>query len=382
MSSRPELALPIADTRATRMHLGAALQRLVRDLQRLALPRSVEGDDARTILSHLSRLSRSTPGVVWAALRRPSVYAHLRLAADGMGTTQLSTGLATLAAELAAAGALEAPLVLHAPPPRLIVRSRRRRFAIDPQRALRLERDGSLWQGLAALESTPSSVPIVGGIDLSLVDDNPLASVEAHPDKSGSQLDLGQAAAAAWVASLRDALDRVERHLPLLRLELDLVVSCFVPVGTDPERHVSASYREALGLVYLSLHPDPLTMTEAVVHEAQHQKLNAVLASDPLLENDPDERYPSPVRPDPRPIFGVLLAVHAFVPVAVLYAAMRSGDDPLGVGARAAERARAIVQGNHEGLSLLERHARPTSLGRALLGELRVLHDEAASRLA
>ncbi|MBN8617081.1 MAG: hypothetical protein J0L92_41260, partial [Deltaproteobacteria bacterium] len=327
------------------------------------------------ILARLSSLSRSTPGIVWSALRRPSVYVHLRLAADGGGAAHLATGLAALAAELAATGGLDAPLVLRAPPPQLIVRSRRQRFVLDPS-PLQIGTDGTLRQHDQVVTAEPASVPVSGAIDLALVDDNPLSSLEAHPDKSGSQLDLGEATPEQWVASLRDALDRIATHLPLLRSELDLVLSCLVPVGTDPERHLSASYREALGLVYLSLHPDPLTMTEAVVHEAQHNKLNAALTIDPLLENPPDERHPSPVRPDPRPLLGVLLAVHAFVPVAALYRAMRLAGDPIVDGPRVHPRLTRILEGNEEGLTLLERHARPTALGSTLLEELRAIHDE------
>jgi HEXXH motif-containing protein len=103
-----------------------------------------------------------------------------------------------------------------------------------------------------------------------------------------------------------------------------------------------------------------------------------VLSVDPLLENLADERYRSPVRPDPRPLLGVLLAVHAFVPVALLYRALRRAGDPLVLGARAEARLEAILRGNEEGLELLERHARPTSAGAELLRELRHWHDASA----
>ncbi len=375
MTTRPELTLPFADTRATRTHLGAALTQLIRDLQRMSIP----SGEAKAVLARLGALSRSAPGIVWSALKRPSVYVHLRLAADGAGDAHLTTGLVTLAAELAAASALDAPLVFERPPSRVILRSRRELWQVDVGRPLVIAPGATLLQNDRALAVQPASVEVSGGIDLALADDNPLASLEAHPDKSGSHLDLGDAPVAAWVESLRDALDRIATHLPLLRAELDLLVSSIVPVGTDRERHLSASYREALGLVYLSLHPDPLTMTEAVVHEAQHNKLNAVLTVDPLLENHPDERHPSPVRPDPRPLLGVLLAVHAFVPVAALYRAMRVAGDPILEHPRVGPRITQILEGNEEGLSLLERHARPTALGAALLEELRALHDESAS---
>jgi HEXXH motif-containing protein len=139
-----------------------------------------------------------------------------------------------------------------------------------------------------------------------------------------------------------------------------------VPVGFYADRHLSASYREAIGTLYLSLHPDTMTMTEALVHELQHGKLNTLFELDPVLENADEAGHRSPVRPDPRPLRGVLLAVHAFVPVARLYERMSAAGD-----ARAREtRLREIVRGNHEGTEVLRASARATPVGAALLEEL------------
>lgn len=380
MSDR-ELTLPSSDTHAARRHLGAALVRLVHDLQRAPLPSEpIAAADARAVLALVGPLSRAQPGVVWAALRRPSVYTHLRLAADRHpDPAVLLTGLTTFAAELAASGALGEPLVIQRPPPRLLLRSRLEEVRPSPEAPLRLERSGALLQRGSPCPRRAGFLPISHGLALALADDNPLASVEAHPDKSGSGLDLGEAPAERWLASLEASLAMVERALPVLREELELVLSTIVPVGTHDQRHLSASYREALGTIYLSLHPQVLTMAEAVVHEAQHNKLHAVLMEDPLLQNGPDERYPSPVRPDPRPLLGVLLAVHAFVPVALLHRSLQRLGDPAVSAPPARARLAAIVTGNAEGLALLERYGRPTPLGAALLRGLRELHEECAS---
>jgi HEXXH motif-containing protein len=141
-----------------------------------------------------------------------------------------------------------------------------------------------------------------------------------------------------------------------------------IPVGTDEERHLSASYAEAVGTIYLSLHPSPMTMVEALVHEHQHNKLNAALELGPLLENAPWPRFTSPVRPDERPLHGVLLAVHAFLPVEALYRRrIEAGDEHL------RRRYREIVRGNREGAAVLLEHAVPTAWGAGLLDEIRRL---------
>ncbi len=219
---------------------------------------------------------------------------------------------------------------------------------------------------LSGTAAAPEVISIENPIVLALADNNPLAMHEAHPDKRGNALDLGGRPASEWVAALREALHIVGAHLPDLRDEMDLYVQQIVPVGFFADKHLSASYREAIGTLYLSLHPSPLTMVEAVVHEFQHNKLNALLESDDVLENAHEPLYRSPVRPDPRPLHGVLLAVHAFVPVALLYERLLASGD-----ARASEsRLREIVRINREGTEVLRTHARPTPVGKALLDEL------------
>ncbi len=151
---------------------------------------------------------------------------------------------------------------------------------------------------------------------------------------------------------------------------MDVVLQQIIPVGADDEKHLSASYGEAIGTIYVTLHPNAMTMTEAVVHELSHNKLNAALELGPLLENAHAPLFSSPVRPDPRPLHGVLLAVHAFLPVAAMYRAMIDAGDPLAESDRFRERFRQIARGNHEGMTVLLEHARPTLEGRALLDEL------------
>lgn len=232
--------------------------------------------------------------------------------------------------------------------------------------ALRAELIATMLAELAAEGSREDAVPVEGSVVLALHDNNPLATYEAHPDKPGNAVDLGGHPASEWVASLREALQIVGAHLPDLRSEMDLYVQQVVPVGFYADKHLSASYREAIGTLYLSLHPNALTMVEALVHEFQHNKLNALLESDGILENGQEPLYRSPVRPDPRPLHGVLLAVHAFVPVALLYQRMLAAGD-----ARAADRRlREVVRINREGTDVLRAHARPTPVGRALLDEL------------
>jgi HEXXH motif-containing protein len=212
---------------------------------------------------------------------------------------------------------------------------------------------------------------------LSLVDSNPLSMFEAHPDKQGNRLDLGERSVEAWCAALGEALGLIRVALPALATELRTSLARLVPVGYDPERHLSASYREAPGLVYLTLHPSALTLAEALIHETQHGKLNAVSWLDPVLHNGHSEWTRSPVRPDMRPLMGVLLALHAFVPVSALHRRLAELGHPLAQTPEFATRRAEVFEQNAQALSALRPRADFSELGARLFAGLAALHDEA-----
>jgi len=232
--------------------------------------------------------------------------------------------------------------------------------AVDGEGGARFTLDGER-RGFAV---SPSWLPLAGVTRLALADENPLASLEAHPDKTGNALDLGGRPVDEWCASLERAIALATAHLPGLRDELVLLLHEIVPVGFDAERHLSASYREALGTIYLSLHPDPITMAEALVHEFQHTKLNLLSYSDPLLENAFEPLFKSPIRPDPRPLWGILLAAHAFLPVAVMHRAFKDS---------AKSRLQEIDRDNREAMEMLRAHGRFTPAGAELFAALDAL---------
>jgi HEXXH motif-containing protein len=215
--------------------------------------------------------------------------------------------------------------------------------------------------------------PVGGVTRLARVDHNPVAEFEAHPDKTGNHVGLGDRSEDEWAASLDEAFGLIEAHLPGLFAEMRLLLHEVVPVGFDLERHLSASYREAIGTVYVTLHPHVMTMAEALVHEFQHNKLNLASYETDFLHNAYEPRYRSPVRPDPRPLWGILLAVHAFLPVAALYRRMRAAGHPLAQRPDFERRLSEIDLKNHEGMEMLRAHAQWTDAGRALMDDLEAL---------
>lgn len=221
----------------------------------------------------------------------------------------------------------------------------------------------------------PCYHPIGDVTHLATVDHNPIAAFEAHPNKSGNTVDLGGRPETEWVAMLEESFGLVERFLPETFAEMRLALREVVPVGYDEERHLSASYREAIGTVYLTLHRNVMTMTEAVIHEFQHNKINIASYELDFIENAFSPLYPSPIRPDPRPLWGILLAVHAFLPVAELYRRMRDAEHPFAALPGFETRLSDIDLKNHEGMEMLRAHAQFTAPGRALFADLEALEQ-------
>ncbi|MBL9099993.1 MAG: hypothetical protein JNL82_03490 [Myxococcales bacterium] len=376
-----DLTLPREGSGTVRDLLSRGLRRLLTDLGRLDVRGASPAARAAYagLLAAVREAMAAAPGAVWSALRRPTVGALIRVARfPGRTAAVLDELVATLAVELALAGALGSPLRVPAPP-RIVGLGARTSWRL-PTGAL-VCGAGVVHEGeqgtraLAEFEADPHDRPVViaDGLVLAPIDNNPLAHVEAHPDKQGNAVDLGGRAPEAWAAALREALALVERWLPGIRAEMAVVLQQVVPVGYDAERHLSASYQEAIGTVYLSLHPDPMTLAEALVHEFQHNKINLLLELDAVLENAYSPLYASPVRPDPRPLHGVLLAVHAFLPVARMYMEMLAAGDPRAADPRFRQRYAAIVAGNRQGVEVLRAHARPTNLGAGVLAEIDAL---------
>jgi HEXXH motif-containing protein len=100
-----------------------------------------------------------------------------------------------------------------------------------------------------------------------------------------------------------------------------------------------------------------------------------------VLLNGRDDWSPSPVRPDLRPLMGVLLAAHAFVPVAALHAALQAQGHPLGQGDAFEARRREVLNANASALATVAERGEPTALGKRLLDDLWRLqrHCEAAA---
>jgi HEXXH motif-containing protein len=390
-----DLTLPAPGSTTAREVLSRSLARLLNDLQGAPHQAPPPCREEAAVLLRLGRASASSKkvlGAMLSAVRRPTLGGLIRsLRGEALPDRPkvYRAMTAQLVFELALAGVLPEPVRLRRAPPRLLSIPARLALVIAPgatgivfeNGSVVVEREGAVARiDLAAPASAPGVVvgrpyhEISGDIVLALADNNPLALVEAHPDKSGNAVDLGGRDVSEWAAALTGALDPIARHLPEIRAEMDLFVSQIVPVGWDPVRHLSASYQEIIGTLYLSLHPSRMTLSEALIHEFSHNKLNALFEVDDVLENAWSPLYTSPVRPDPRPLHGVLLAVHAFLPVARLYERMIAARDPEAQNEAFVARFAAVREINRAGAELVLAKGRPTVVGQGLFEEIRRWH--------
>jgi hypothetical protein len=108
-------------------------------------------------------------------------------------------------------------------------------------------------------------------------------------------------------------------------------------------------------------------MVQMLAHESAHNLLFGMTTDEPLLHNSPDERYASPLRPDPRPLEGIY---HATFVSARMYRVMQTLLDRGAVPAALEAKARKDLADNArfftQGAETIQRHGRLTEIGAAI----------------
>ncbi|GAA3647439.1 hypothetical protein GCM10022224_007850 [Nonomuraea antimicrobica] len=225
-----------------------------------------------------------------------------------------------------------------------------------------------------------SRVPTVsGGIELNWLD----FDLRLGGRADFSFADLDEAAAARWLGTMEEHLRLIARVSEPLAEEVRGGVGVIVPVcSPDERRHLSGSFREAPGLVTLSL-GSPLQTAEALVHEYGHQKLNAIMMLAPLIVEDTGEPlHYSPWRDDPRPLSGLLHAVFSFATAVHFHRGLLDLPDAGGLEpAEVVGRAYRTVRQIHAGLDGLREHAVLSPLGEAFVAEITAWAGECAEGL-
>ena len=94
----------------------------------------------------------------------------------------------------------------------------------------------------------------------------------------------------------------------------------------------------------------------------------------PLLHNGHSEWTTSPVRPDLRPISGVFLALHAFLPVVMLFR-IKVTQDSISETPSYIRRYKEVREGNRRALETIIQKGQPSVQGKKLIEHMILLSD-------
>jgi hypothetical protein len=218
-------------------------------------------------------------------------------------------------------------------------------------------------------EAKRKAVPRIGSFEINVLDED-----LRLPGRYDFQFDrpFRDADVLRWASPLQESLRWIWRADAHLGSEIDTSLQIIVPVRSqNPEVHVSATFREAPGLMALSWTPDTPVLTEALVHEYHHGKLNTLLALDTLVAGPTEEAvYYSPWRTDPRPLVGILHGAFVFHAVVNFWTKFLAAGIPLLHEARLRQRLCLVCRQTREALSTLVTQADLTPCGSILVRHL------------
>lgn len=107
-------------------------------------------------------------------------------------------------------------------------------------------------------------------------------------------------------------------RLPAVDAWLRPVVPIVVPLRPAQGRFRSGSDPALPGLVQVDCRTS-VELLEGLVHEAAHEHLFRAELPQPLTDPLDEQRYASPLRPEPRPLRGILMAFHALAYICAFY---------------------------------------------------------------
>ena len=170
----------------------------------------------------------------------------------------------------------------------------------------------------------------------------------------------------AAMAALRDA--DPELHGEMLGLVGEVVFAAGAPGAAMTFDGVTAFYATGALVLNAAEHQTVPGALATLAHETAHALMFAASEGRPLVENAPDERYPSPLRDDPRPMNGVFHATIVTARMAYALDRVLAADCLAGAGQAEAAALRAGArQAFQAGLDVVGGHGRPTALGAGFL---------------
>jgi hypothetical protein len=192
------------------------------------------------------------------------------------------------------------------------------------------------------------------------------ANFEIHPPSS--------VAAANCRAQIKGAFALMDAGDPDLAAEIRaLVLEVVLAAGTEDPKLMTFDGASAFMLwgaimINANRRDGELDMVQMLTHESAHDLLFGFCADGPLVENSPEELFPSPLRVDLRPMEGIY---HATFVTARMYRVVKRLIDSGVLPARLKEQALKDLKGNarlfQKGIKVVNQHAKFTAHGAALM---------------
>jgi HEXXH motif-containing protein len=147
-------------------------------------------------------------------------------------------------------------------------------------------------------------------------------ALDASWAEAGSIANEEEAGFQQNVIDFLHAVNWADSVLPALGYWLTSVTKVAIPLRRDGEPGSvfrSGSTVEIPGMVALDLFGGEIQILEALVHESAHRHLYIAETHNPLIDPGCDARFRSPLRPEPRPLRGIMLAYHALAYICLFY---------------------------------------------------------------
>ncbi len=206
-----------------------------------------------------------------------------------------------------------------------------------------------------------------------LINDDPALTLPMHPVDAAEQARAERLIAGA-LALLGTAAPEIAAELRALISQIILVDS--TAPAADPEALVfdgaSSFYLWGALFINAARQRDRLSMAVALVHEASHSLLFGMTLGAPLVENDNLDRFPSPLRHDPRPMDGLVHATYVLARMADCVKRLLESGTLSTEETALAEILRRRYRHDHEsGLAVVTESARFTPDGNTIFAAMR-----------
>jgi hypothetical protein len=181
-------------------------------------------------------------------------------------------------------------------------------------------------------------------------------------------------AAAGCREQIQGAFDLMDAGDPSLAAEIKaLLREIVLAAGADDPKALtfdgaSASMLWGAIIINANRQDGTLGMVQMLAHESAHNLVFGLCAEEPLVENSPEELYPSPLRVDPRPMIGIY---HATFVTARMHRVVKHLLDGSVLSVPLQEKARKELADNRrlfdQGIKVVRQHGKLTPLGEAIM---------------